>query len=505
MADIQFVDQKTGKAVFERTFNPSQLTFWNSSKQFVVLNGGYGSGKTEPLILKTISDAMQYPDNYILMGRKTYQEIYDVLIKDFMDICPPQFIKSYRKSPHPSVELYCPNTDKTSTIIFRNQDKLAETEIKGLNLGGISIDQAEDIPEAVFQALTFRLRRQNTPHKVYMTLNPALNWIYQRAKKDNDPRWDVIEAPSTENYHNLPSSTVEMYESYKETDPAYYKQYVLGVWDESLLAENLVFAREHIQKLNKTEEAPKRTYEGLRIYRNFDPEHRYQMGIDCAEGVAGGDRASITIADLSSLEVVAQWDGRLPPDVVAEKAVVFADLYSKNRYNNTCIINPEMNSIGFALIQKLKELGWERYYQREEFDKKSNLKSKKIGWRTTPQTKPLMVSNFRHLIRNFPVRIHDKEILDEFKSFIYSDEARLKGMGAQTGYHDDRVISTLLAFWEKTRRSKDAKIIRVQQNTIPVLECVPSVRVINGKVKVSSIKGATLIGEETRSKSWTIG
>ena len=32
---------------------------------------------------------------------------------------------------------------------------------------------------------------------------------------------------------------------------------------------------------------------------------------------------------------------------------------------------------------------------------------------------------------------------------MYTDEAKKSGMGAEKGFHDDRVISLLLAFWEK--------------------------------------------------------
>lgn len=500
---LQFVNQETGKPLLTRTFNPAQLKFWNSKKPFVVLNGGFGSGKTEPLILKMILSAMEHPDNYILAGRKTYQEIYDVLLKDFLDLCPQYFIKTFKKSPHPSIELHCPNSDKTSTIIFRNLDKLAEAEIKGLNLGEIFIDQAEDIPEDVFQALTFRLRRQGCPHKVWMTVNPALNWIYQRAKVEHDDRWDVIEASSIENYHNLPESTVKMYESYKETDPAYYRQYVLGVWDESLMSENTVFAREHIDKITRTVKDPIRTYEGLLIYKKYIPEHIYQMGIDCAEGLEGRDRASIHIVDLSTLEVVAHWAGRLPPDVVAEKAVVFADLYSKSRFGlDACKIVPEMNAMGLALLNKLRDLGYERLYQRETLDKKTGAVSLQLGWRTTAQTKPLLVSNFRHLLRNFEPKLYDKETAKELRAFVYSDQARLKGMGAQTGFHDDRVISLLLAYWEKKKRGVGTviKTSRETEQLVPKSEIEPSLQIIRGKLQWN----IPILKVDNLHKKWTM-
>lgn len=497
--DFKFFDPTTGEAVFERIFTEAQIEFFNSTERFVVLNGGFGSGKTEPLVLKAIIDAIMIPDNYILMGRKTYQEIYDVLWKDFLTLCPEHFIKGIRKSPHPSVELFCQNSKKTSTIIFRNLDKMAEAEIKGLNLGEVMIDQAEDTPENVFQGLTFRLRRKGCPHRILMTVNPALNWIYQRAKVDNNKDWRVIEAPSTQNYINLPASTVELYESYKESDPAYYKQYVLGVWDESLLAENTVFAREHIERLEKYIKQPRRMLEDLMVFIEPIKGHRYQMGIDCAEGVISGDNASVKIVDLDTLEEVAAWAGKLPPEVVAEKAVFWAEHYSEDKAGpRRCKIVPEMNAMGLALLNKLRDLGWERIYQREDLDRKTGKVSMKLGFRTTMQSKPLLISNFRHLCRHFEPKIFDKDTIEEMKSFVYTTESRKLGSGAQEGFHDDRIVATLLAFWEKQKRGKGTVIKakeRFQQ--LPVDELQPAIIIKNGRAQCISP-----LVEVERTKHW---
>jgi hypothetical protein len=236
-------------------------------------------------------------------------------------------------------------------------------------------------------------------------------------------------------------------------------------------------------KLAKGIAEPIRMFEGANIYKEPSREHRYQMGIDCAEGVEGGDNAAICIADMDSLEEVASWAGKLPPEAVAERAVVLAEMYSGEW--RKCLIIPEMNAMGLAILQKLRELGWERVYQREEYDKKTGKPTMKLGWRTTTQTKPLLVSNFRHLVRNFDVLIRTKETVAEFRTFIYSDEAKQKGMGAGATFHDDRVIATMLAFWERTRRDVKAEIIRHQETKKFPIPVIPSVIIEDGKVKLT--------------------
>lgn len=501
--NIQFKDLKTGEVNFERELLPSQQKFWESEKPFVLLNGGMGSGKTMIMLIRALYDAITIPDNFILMGRRTYQEVYDVLVKDFLDICHPSWIKSYKKSPHPNIILHTLTPGKTSEIIFRNLDKMAETDIKGLNLGQIVIDQIEDIPESSFQGLTMRLRRQGCNHRVYATSNPKLNWLFQRIKKENDTKWEAIEMPSTENYIHLPQTTVEIYESYKITDPAYYRQMVQGVWDESLLAENTVFARDHIVRLEKGIREPIKEVDGLKIFELPIKGHRYQMGIDCAEGIESGDNAAVSIVDLDALEEVASWFGKIPPEVVAEKAVNWARMYSSEW--PTCVIVPEMNAMGLALLNKLKELGYENIYRREEYDNRLNKKTEKLGWRTSVQTKPLLISNFRHLMQHFEPRIRTKETIAEMKAFVFTDEAKKQGAGAIEGFHDDLIIATLLGFWEKTRRKPNAHIFRKEnQGRMPQLELTPSIQVKNGKVKVQDMPELMLIDEDFKSKSWKI-
>uniref|UniRef100_A0A6H1ZVB2 Putative terminase n=1 Tax=viral metagenome TaxID=1070528 RepID=A0A6H1ZVB2_9ZZZZ len=455
----------------------------------------HNSGKTQIMLLKVIYDCLSQPDNYFLLGRKTYTEIYDVLLKDFMDLCHPSWIKSFKKTPHPSVELY--TQGKPSTIIFRNIDKLAEDEIKGLNLGGFAIDQAEQMPEAVFQGLTFRLRRKNVKHKVYLTCNPALNWLYKKVKADKDTNWELIEASSKENYANLPKETVERYEEYKITDPGYYKQYVLGIWDESLLSENTAFAREHIEKMMKTQREPLRIMEGIEIYKDFVPGHTYQLGVDPAEGIENRDDAAITLVDHTTLEEVAAWSGKLTPEATAEKAVFLAGKYSTDDLK--CLIVPEMNSIGYALMNKLKDLGWHRIYQREEIDNKTGRKVNKLGWRTTTSTKPLAISRFRDILRNGNPKVYSQKTIDQFKTFIYSNEAKDKGVGANIGYHDDRIMSLLLGFWSKGKiqpstvfsPDNSGKERNINKNSFLIIE--------NG---VARIRGLTPILQ--MEKNWTI-
>ena len=113
------------------------------------------------MLLRVIYECMTQPNNYFLVGRSTYGEIHDVLIKEFFEICHPSWVKEYRKTPHPSIILHTFEQGKTSEIIFRNLDSLSQGELLGLNLGGFAIDQAEDIAEEIIRRANDHLNSDN--------------------------------------------------------------------------------------------------------------------------------------------------------------------------------------------------------------------------------------------------------------------------------------------------------------------------------------------------------
>lgn len=450
--EIEWVNNDTGEVLNHWELNPSQERFWNSKKKFVLFSGGYGCGKSLMLTLKAIQHALEYPNNYILMGRRTYPELRDTLLKEFFSICPDPLIKDYLKAEG-RVIFY-----NKSEIVFRHLDTIAASEIRSMNLGSAFVDQAEDIEKEVIDGLRGRLRRDGIPdeaRQIFLTCNPALTWLFAEFKQNPQPEYEVIEASTLENEKNLPSAYVQDLLKYPE---AYRKQYVYGIWDENLLSDRVVFAREYIEKMFLSVMQPIKNYEGLEIFKEFQKGHRYQMGIDASEGIveAGvaqerqkSDESVITIVDMTTEEEVASWSGRLPPDIVAEKAIDFAHLYAEK--GKPLLIIPEMNSIGLALVNRLNRepSDYMRIYRREEFDKKTGLRSEKEGWRTTRQTKPLMVSRFQELLRLRSPKVRSRKTYEQFKTFVYTDDVKRMGMGGEKGFHDDRVISLLLAFWEK--------------------------------------------------------
>jgi hypothetical protein len=408
------------------------------------------------------------------------------LLKEFLVVCPPSLIEQYYKA---EMKIKMVNG---AEIIFRHLDKIAEQELRSLNLGAAFIDQAEDIDKKVFLALLGRLRREGIKEedrKLIMSMNPELTWHFAEFKQNPKEHYELIEASTYENRENLPLGYIEQMEQNYPED--YRRQYMDGVWDESLLAGNAVFSREYIEKMGNYTMKPIKTYEGLLIYKTFEHGHRYQMGIDVAEGseeeTDKKDKSAITIADLDTIEEVAHWSGQVPPDVVAEKAASFARLYQRPN-SPFCTIIPEMNSIGLALVNKLKQEEDIHIYRREEFDKSVGKKMKKLGWRTTRQSKPLLVNHFQELLRKKEPKVRTQATFEEFKTFIYTDDSRKAGIGAKTGFHDDRIISCLLAFFEKGEVVGGKVLNKADAGRKIKVDVVPTLVIRDGKARLPGLK-----------------
>ncbi|MER3581536.1 MAG: hypothetical protein C4347_01670 [Patescibacteria group bacterium] len=416
----------------EWDLNEKQARFVNSTKKYVLYSGGFGCGKTLALTIKCLQLALAFPNNYGLIGRLRYSDLRNTVLKMFFDVCPPEFIKYYNKQDHHVVLV------NGSEIIFRHLDKASEQGIRSLNLGFFAVDQAEEINENMFDALAARLRKDNVPiRQGLLTCNPSINWLFKFFKQDPKPDYDLIEGSTLDNKENLPEDYVEELLSKPES---YRRQFVFGEWNESLLSDDAVFPMEHIKTQELYVRRPiKYLDDDIEIFKEPISSRKYQIGIDPSEGQR--DYSAI-VAFENTGEQVAFYRGRVPADVLAEKAVKLA------QYLYNAVIVPEVNGIGVAVLMWLvKQKNYPFIYIREEVDRQTKAKQLKYGWRTTFATKPLLVENFKKILRENKMKIRSRQVVEEMKTFIYSGQYNKAGMGAKEGFYDDAIMATMLALW----------------------------------------------------------
>lgn len=188
----------------------------------------------------------------------------------------------------------------------------------------------------------------------------------------------------------------------------------------------------------RLEENPKGN---LRIFKAPNQSHTYVIGADVAEGKNYGDEkqgdfSCAQVIDQMTREQVAVWHGHIDPDLYA------MELEMLGMYYNRALIAVERNSIGLTTLTKLRDLYYPNMYYRERFGLNSDRLTDEMGWVTDRSTKNYIVSLGTTLLRDKKVTIYDQETVGEMMGFVRDSNGNA---GAASGYHDDRVMSWLIA------------------------------------------------------------
>lgn len=403
-----------------------------SKARELLLSGGFRSGKTLSLIIKVITQHLTVPNNRGILGRLTYPELRDTLQKDFFNLLPEEWIapNGWRSSDG---NLMLRNGTE---VLFRHMDTMSELEMRGGEYGFGLFSQVEEMEESVIDAFTGRLSLKHVPcPQVMMDCNPALFWAYKRFKQEKDSSRELIEFSMLDNQKNLREDYLA--NELKKPD-SYKRQFVYGIWDESLLSNRAVIPIEYIQAQRVFETPPIRMFNGIEIFKDSERFHDYQIGVDTSEGI-GLDFSAVSCVDVYTGEQVAFWKGQIQPDQLKTLVVPLA------HYFNDAKIVPEINNTGIAFVANLK-IDYPNIYVRKDFDREDGHEKQVYGWKTTSGTKPLLVDNFLTLLREGQAIIRSQKVINEMPTFIYTDDVKKKGMGAQGSFHDDGLIATMLSY-----------------------------------------------------------
>lgn len=180
------------------------------------------------------------------------------------------------------------------------------------------------------------------------------------------------------------------------------------------------------------------------IVEKAKPGHNYVGGVDIATG-ENQDYSTVQIFDINTMEQVAEYMGRPKPD---EFAAIVDWL---GRWYNNALLNVERTGIGITVVQKLQQLLYPNLWRKKDA---YGVKSSKIGFATTAQSKPTLdkaLITYLSEDEDEGYTIHSMRLLQQLQ--IYIRKRNRQGMdtkktGAQEGRgnHDDLVISTALAF-----------------------------------------------------------
>jgi len=207
-----------------------------------------------------------------------------------------------------------------------------------------------------------------------------------------------------------------------------------------------VFDPEDIQKYHDMIRDPKyrtgfdRNYW---IWEQPDLTASYLISADVARG-DGRDYSVFHILKLDTMEVVAEYQGKPTLDLFARL------LFDAGREYGNPLMIVENNSVGYSVLDKLVEFGYENIYysikSTHEFVEQyraEHISNSVAGFTTSTKTRPLIIAKMEEFIRNNLIKIYSSRLVNEMKTFIWNNGKP----EAMRSYNDDLILSCAIGCW----------------------------------------------------------
>ena len=175
----------------------------------------------------------------------------------------------------------------------------------------------------------------------------------------------------------------------------------------------------------------------LWIWKEPVEGHKYIMGMDVSRGDSE-DFTSLVIVDFDEREQVAEYLGKVPPDVAAEIAYKWGMMYS------AFIVIDITGGMGVSSARKLQEMGYKNLYV-DGIDTsnvwKYNAKAlDKIPGINFNNKRVQIIASFEEALRH-GFKIKSSRLYNEMNTFIYINGRP----DHQKGHHDDLIMGIAMA------------------------------------------------------------
>lgn len=181
----------------------------------------------------------------------------------------------------------------------------------------------------------------------------------------------------------------------------------------------------------------------LWIWEEYNPESTYMLAGDVARG-DGQDYSTFLIFKIETNEIVAEYQGKPTPDIFTDM------LLSVGAEFGNCMVVIENNSVGWAVVNKLTEVGYPNvYYSRKSTHEyvdpmqAEGMNAVVPGFSTTQKTRPLIVAKLEEFVRNKLINIKSKRLFNEMRTFIWHNGKPQ----AMKKYNDDLIMACAIGCW----------------------------------------------------------
>ena len=198
----------------------------------------------------------------------------------------------------------------------------------------------------------------------------------------------------------------------------------------------------------------------LWIWKEPTEGHRYIMGVDVSRGDSE-DFSTIQIIDFDEREQVLEYIGKIPPDVLAEIAYKWGNMYS------AYIVVDITGGMGIATSRKLQELGYKNMYV-DGIDLNNTWKYNPKAMDKIPginfnNKRVQIIAAFEEGMRH-KFRIYSSRLYNEMNTFVYVNGRP----DHQKGHHDDLIMSISMALY--VGESSFSSLERVTEQTKAMLD-----------------------------------
>ena len=239
---------------------------------------------------------------------------------------------------------------------------------------------------------------------------------------------------------------------------------------------------------------------GLWIWKEPVIGHKYIMGVDVSRGDSE-DYSTFQIYDFDDREQVAEYVGKIPPDVLAEICYKWGNMY------NCFIVVDITGGMGVATSRKLQELGYKDLYvdgvdfgNKWKYDPKAGEKIPGINFNNK---RVQIIAAFEEALRH-GLKINSTRTLNEMNTFVYIN-GRPDHM---KGQHDDLIMSMAMAvfvsdssFSQLTKVTQQAKTM-LESWTVNTYEKPSQEQFFNPAIPVSGRKDNPTFRNEPTKKDY---
>lgn len=188
----------------------------------------------------------------------------------------------------------------------------------------------------------------------------------------------------------------------------------------------------------------------LWIWEYPDRSHAYVIAADVARGDSM-DFSACHVLDISREKPVqvAEYKGKIGTKDFGDFLVALATEY------NSCLLVVERENVGWGTIQEVLDRGYPNTFYssadlkyvdiQRQLTNRWDAEDRKMvpGFSTNIKTRPLIVDNMEHYMRQMAIEIRSKRTLAELETFIWKNGKQI----AMEGYNDDLVMSLCIALW----------------------------------------------------------